>query len=37
MNIPYGGGKGGVRIDPSKYSKAELERVVRRYTIELGK
>ena len=37
MNIPYGGGKGGVKIDPTKYSKAELERVVRRYTIELGK
>lgn len=37
MNIPFGGAKGGVRCDPRKYSKTELERLVRRYTIELGK
>ena len=36
VNIPYGGGKGGIRVDPSKLSKGELDRLTRRYTIELG-
>ncbi len=30
-NIPYGGGKGGITVDPSKLSKAELERLTRAY------
>ena len=31
MNLPYGGGKGAVRIDPRKLSKSELERLSRAY------
>src|SRR5437764_7475848 len=33
--IPFGGGKGGVRCDPRTLSLAELERVTRRYTLEI--
>jgi glutamate dehydrogenase (NAD(P)+) len=35
MQLPYGGAKGGVTIDPDIYSTAELERVTRRYTSEI--
>jgi glutamate dehydrogenase (NAD(P)+) len=34
-NIPFGGAKGGVICDPQKLSKAELERITRRYTAEI--
>jgi glutamate dehydrogenase (NAD(P)+) len=36
VNLPFGGAKGGVRCDPSRLSRKELERVTRRYTSEIG-
>jgi glutamate dehydrogenase (NAD(P)+) len=35
VDIPYGGGKGGIAVDPDEYSAAELERVTRSYATEL--
>lgn len=35
MHLPFGGAKGGVAIDPTKLSRAELQRVTRRYTTEI--
>ncbi len=36
VNIPYGGAKGGVIVDPSKLSLSELERLTRRFTTEIS-
>lgn len=35
MHLPFGGAKGGVRIDPTWLSRNELQRLTRRYTIEI--
>lgn len=35
LDVPYGGAKGGINIDPRQHSQAELERVTRRYTSEI--
>ena len=36
VNLPYGGAKGGIRVDPKRLSNKELERMTRRYTSEIG-
>ena len=36
VNVPYGGAKGGIRVDPKTLSMGELERMTRRYTSEIG-
>ena len=36
VNLPFGGAKGGVRVDPKVLSAKELERLTRRYTSEIG-
>jgi glutamate dehydrogenase (NAD(P)+) len=36
VNLPYGGAKGGIRVDPKALSQKELERMTRRYTSEIG-
>ncbi|MEH6577771.1 MAG: Glu/Leu/Phe/Val dehydrogenase dimerization domain-containing protein [Amphritea sp.] len=35
MQLPYGGAKGGVRVDPTGFSRKELQRLTRRFTSEI--
>ena len=37
VDVPFGGGKGGIKINPKNYSVDELQRITRRYTAELVK
>jgi len=37
VEVPYGGAKGGIQIEPRHYTESQLERITRRYTAELVK
>jgi glutamate dehydrogenase (NAD(P)+) len=37
VDVPFGGAKGGVRVEPREYTTAQLERITRRYTAEMVK
>ena len=37
VEVPFGGAKGGIKMDQRNFSRKEVEKVIRRYTIEMGK
>lgn len=36
VRVPFGGGKGGIKVDPRKHSSSEMERIVRRFTTAIA-
>lgn len=36
LELPFGGAAGGIRLDPHRFSRAELQRIIRRYIIEIS-
>jgi len=36
VGVPYGGGKGGIKVDPRQHSRTEMERIVRRFTAAIA-